>query len=100
MNFKQETLEALDDVYVHPEEVLWCMIGHRECSWKDFIEAADFEYDDENGQADIDPSIKIVGADWYMYRVLSEPYEMWQISRPPARPSRKFKPTQKDMRTV
>lgn len=93
-NLLTETIEAITGSGHTPEDVVFIgseETGHR-CTWAEFVELADFEYDSSFGAAHIATDLKIVfsdgstmwrgeydGSEWWNY---SEPFQVPEKSHP------------------
>jgi len=83
MNLLQETLDDLKEHGLYPENVDFVTDGECNMSWKDFVELANFDYDDGFGWNEIDLGLKIVGDDWWLERHEYDGAERWAYKKKP-----------------
>jgi|SRR6267143_1107027 len=100
-NLLQETLETLKAAGKTVSDVAWVRFGKDtefQCSWADFAAAADFTYDNGYGGAEIDRSLKIVGADWWLERGEYDGSEWWEFKTLPTKPELPRVPVAADLK--
>ncbi len=86
-NLKQETLNMLEANLIVPERVRW--VGSRDgqfaISWEQFLEIADFNYDDGYGAQEIATDLVVVGDGWWLERHEYDGSEWWEFKSLPIR---------------
>lgn len=86
MNLKDETIEYLESHRKSTNDVLWVgsQDGKMKLTWNQFIEIANFEYDDGYGHQEIDSNLVVVGDGWWFERAEYDGAEGWRINFPPS----------------
>jgi hypothetical protein len=89
MNFLTETIEDIEASGHSPEDIIFIgsqQSGHS-CTWEEFQQLADFEYDSDFGAAYIAGDLTIVFSDGSdMHRGEYDGSEWWEYSKPFTRP--------------
>lgn len=93
MTLLKETIETLATHGKVPADVLWVGGGEPGWgakgtfvgSWEDFERFANFEYDAGFGGAEINTTLKVVGADWWLERGEYDGSEWWEFKTLPKR---------------
>jgi hypothetical protein len=101
INLLQETLEALEKAGKAETDVAWVRFGSStafHCSWSDFAAAANFDYDNGYGGAEIDLSLKIVGDNWWLERGEYDGSEWWEFKTLPTKPELPRVPVSEDLK--
>ena len=83
MNFLKETISVMGKYKLDPKEIIY--IGDRKssCSWEDFQEIANIEYDNGHGCAEIIRGLIIVFKNGVeMYRGEYDGSEWWEVHIP------------------
>ena len=85
MNFKQETLEKLEDHNKTWDDVEFVQGNDFvvKNSKEEILELMDFEYDDGYGGAEIARDLVIVGKDWWLERHEYDGSEWWEYKELP-----------------
>lgn len=83
MNLLKETIEILKENKKEPEDVVAIIDGEFRTSWENFVEIADFEYDDGFGGSEICEILKIVGKDFWLERHEYDGSEWWEYKTMP-----------------
>jgi len=83
MNLLQETLDDLKELGLCPENVDFVTDGKVSMSWKDFVEVANFDYDEGFGGNEIYLGLKIVGDNWWLERREYDGSEWWEYKKKP-----------------
>ena len=96
-NLLNETLDFLTDNGKSPTDVAWVQWEEFYCSWVEFVNAAAFEYDSGFGGAEIQTSLKIVGADWWLERGEYDGSEWWEFKTMPTKPAMQRTPVKEDL---
>lgn len=91
-NLLEETIDFLERYGKVPEDVLWVGNYIIYFDWENFREASNFEYDDGYGTQEIDPSLKVVGKDWWLERDEYDGAEGWEFKTFPEIPEIKALP--------
>lgn len=90
-NLLAETLAVLKEHGKEPQNVLWvgatAKSRHLIGNWADFERFADFDYDAGYGGAEVEPSLVIVGAGWWLERGEYYGSEWWEFKTSPTPPS-------------
>jgi hypothetical protein len=91
INLLRETVDFLGHMGKSPSDVRWIGSWHGNIeavgSWGDFAALADLYYDDGYGSAEVMPSLKIVGDDWWLERGEYDGSEWWEFKTLPAKPA-------------
>ncbi len=83
VNFLKETRKALDNRLVDIIEFIGSSDGQYECTWEEFVELADFEYDDGYGSSEIPGDFIIVLEDGAtLTRWEYDGSEGWELRKP------------------
>ncbi len=86
MNLLQETLKILERKGHSSEDVFYVSDGNYNTTWDKFAKNADFEYDNSYGNEEINPSLQIVGKDWWLERGNYDGSEWWEYKTLPNKP--------------
>lgn len=83
VNLLQETIDCLNYNGKHAEDVVW--VGNKKewFSWKQFVDAANFEYNSHYGKAMINESLVVVGHGWWLEREEYDGQEWWEFKEMP-----------------
>jgi hypothetical protein len=111
-NLLKETLEMLAENGKSPADVRW--VGHRDFgyltqirptpekmpygSWEEFVEFADFDYDNGYGGAQVSTRLVIVGDDWWLERGEYDGSEWWEFKTLPKPPVKRLQMRESDLR--
>ena len=85
VNFLSETLSVLRREEIPVDDVAYVFLddGIR-CFWEDFAKAAnEIYYDNGFGRVEINPSLMIVGFDWWLERREYDGSEWWEYCEAP-----------------
>lgn len=86
-NLLQDTLRVLNMRDKFIAEVLWVGTREKSCSWQSFArEAADVNYDAGFGGQEINPTLLVVGVDWWLERHEYDGSEWWEFKTLPKQP--------------
>lgn len=92
MNFLKETIGDIETAGKTPEQIIFIgseESGH-ECTWQEFLQLADFDYDAGFGAQEVATDLIIVFEDGSkMWRHEYDGSERWDYSTPFARPAEK-----------
>lgn len=95
VNLLNETITALGENGKNETDVLWVGTRDGECSWAEFARvAADLNYDNGYGRAEISFKLVIVGKDFWLERAEYDGSEEWKIKEPLVKKGRRVKPTE------
>lgn len=96
MNLLKETVGKMADAGKSPDDVRWVGVLPSSLapdmpapvgSWAQFEEwALDYNYDDGYGSAEVNPSLVIVGDDWWLERNEYDGSEWWEFKSLPNKP--------------
>lgn len=87
MNLKDETLECLKIAKRGAHEVEFVTDGETSCMFTDFLlRAKDINYDDGFGGNEVNLSLKVVGADFWLERCEYDGSEWWEFKTLPTKP--------------
>ena len=80
-NFRDETLEALEDNGRMPEDITFIGTkdGKKSCTWLEFLELADFVYDNGYGGNEITSQLVIEFNEGMMFRGEYDGSEWWEF---------------------
>jgi hypothetical protein len=78
-NLKAETLEELSEHNKTVDDIVW--VGSRDgfIPVDEFIQAADFDYDEDFGLAVVARDLVVAGTDWCLYRHEYDGAEWWEF---------------------
>ena len=82
-NLLTETLEFLELMGFDKSDVEYVSSYNMKMTWDQFKSAADFEYDEGFGGQEINPSLYVVGYDWWFSRWEYDGSEGWEFNRKP-----------------
>lgn len=87
-NLLKETLDMMATNGKSPDDVEWVGTENGWCSWSHFAERAkDYNYHSGyDGGIEVNASLVIVGADWWMERHDYDGSEWWEFKTLPQRP--------------
>lgn len=97
-NLLEETLLELSAHRKTPSDVYW--VGLRSetfCSWKEFSQVANFDYNDGYGGQEINDDLMVVGKDWWLERHEYDGAEWWEFKKLPDKPENSKKITLDDL---
>jgi hypothetical protein len=79
-NLLKETIEAIEWNESSVADVQWVgsVDGTYVCTWEQFTQLADFEYDDGYGAQEIASDLVVVGTDWWLERHEYDGAERWE----------------------
>ena len=86
INLKNETLDFLEKIGKTLDDVLFVSIDGKRTSINKFLAAADREYDNGYGVAEVNDSIKVVGNGWWLERFEYDGSEWWKLKQFPREP--------------
>lgn len=98
MNLLKETLELLSENKKAPTDVIRVQWEKFFCTWEQFEAAANFEYDNGFGGAEVAVSLKVVGEDWWLERGEYDGSEWWEFKTMPTIPDLQRIPTSEDLK--
>lgn len=98
MTLLEETLEKLKDSGKTPADVTRVQWKEFYCSWDEFAAVASFEYDNGYGSAEIETSLRVVGADWWLERGEYDGAEWWEFKTQPTQPAMQCTPVADDLK--
>lgn len=78
-NLWEETIECLHKYGLSFDDVLWVSVRGKKLSIDRFKALADFEYDAGFGSQEVQPSLRLHGKDWLMYRHEYDGAEGWRL---------------------
>ncbi len=85
VNLKDETIQMLEHLHQTPDDIIFIgneYTGER-CTWEQFCELADQDYDCSFGRAEVRRDLVIVFKDKYkLYREEYDGSEWWDIQQP------------------
>lgn len=91
-NLLKETIDCLKDYGKTENDVLWVGYydndGGYKTTWDDFKSKANFEYDNNSGEAEISSNLVIVGSDFWLERDEYDGSEWWEFRAFPKEPTR------------
>lgn len=87
MSFYKETIAILEQNNKSLDDVAWVGTEFVEIPIQNFVELADFDYDDGFGAQKVASDLLIVGQDFWMKRVEHDGAERWQYHTMPQRPT-------------
>lgn len=86
-NLLEETVNVLKGYGLTPDQVEWVGSDTWYCSWDEFVEKANFNYDSGFGAQEINEYLIIVGKDWWLSRTEYDGAEGWCFNIMPVRPA-------------
>lgn len=98
MNLLKETLDTLQENGKSPADVKWVQFKGFFCSWEEFAAAADFDYNNGYGGAEVTVSLRIVGKGWWLERGEYDGSEWWEFKTLPTKPDAARVPVEEDLR--
>ena len=90
--FYEETLGALERYGHKPEEVKYVFNKDFYCSWEEFHKRAMFLYHNDDDSTHIDPTLLIVGDNWWMGRYNFAGIEGWYYREVPSKDKQTYNP--------
>lgn len=78
-NLLKETIRALTENGKSVDDVCFVTDAHCWCTWKEFSEKADFNYDGGFGAVEINDTLCIVGNNWWLERWEYDGSEGWDF---------------------
>lgn len=100
INLLEETIEAIEGSGKKTEDVKWVGTEDKWCTWDDFKQIADFEYENGFGGQEISYELIICGSDWWMERHEYDGSEWWEFKQSPKMPSVNSPLTKEDVRVM
>lgn len=82
-NLLEETLHMLKANGKTVTDIQFCTIQDKWFPWNQFIELANFEYDEGYGGHEIDESLMVVGDNWWLERHEYDGSEWWEYKERP-----------------
>ncbi len=91
-NLLKETSEFLSERGKSADDVHWVQSRTSDgkeisFSWMQFVALANFDYDDGYGCTEVNQSLKVVGADWWLERGEYDGSEWWEFKTMPICPA-------------
>lgn len=96
MNLLEETISALGEGGKSPSDVRfvvgaskgsWGQLeGFEWCTWDEFAQSANYNYDSGYGDIEVSEYLKVVGDDWWLERHEYDGSEWWEFKTLPQRP--------------
>ena len=81
-----ETLRVLKDRELRPEDVQYVLTSEVWMTWEEFANAAKkVYYDSGYGWQEVDPSLTVIGTDWWLERAEYDGSEWWRFCTVPLR---------------
>lgn len=90
--FYEETLDALKKHGHKPEEIKYVFNKDFYCSWEEFYKRAMFLYHNDDDSTYIDPTLLIVGDNWWMGRYNFAGIEGWYYREVPSKDKQTYNP--------
>ncbi len=82
----EETLRVLKDRGLKPQNVQYVLTSEVWMTWEEFADIAKkVYYDSGYGSQEIDPSLRVVGIDWWLERAEYDGSEWWKFCTMPLR---------------
>lgn len=85
-NLLQETVDTLKSHYNSPEDVLYIKDNENYTTWGKFSDIANIEYDEGYGNQEVEPTLMIVGKDFWLERHEYDGSEWWEYKSKPVKP--------------
>lgn len=101
MNLRMETAEILLANSKTAGDVRWVQFGRNPsfcCTFEEFVAAANFDYDNGYGGAEIDGALKVVGDGWWLERGEYDGSEWWEFKTMPKKPETQRTPVSDDLK--
>lgn len=87
MNLLQETKDFLKRLGISSNDVLWVGIENKQyMTWQEFAESANFDYDNGFGGQEVEPSLIVVGNNFWLERHEYDGSEWWEYKSMPVMP--------------
>lgn len=83
INLLKETVLVLQEFNLSIDDVMYVCDNSFWCTWKEFEQLADIEYDEGFGAAEINLDLKIVGNNWWLERYEYDGAEAWRFKELP-----------------
>lgn len=86
MTLLEETIESLANCNLTPSDVEY--VGNEQfyCTWDEFSELANHDYDNGFGANEVSLFLEIVGKDWWLERHEYDGSEWWEFKSMPEKP--------------
>ena len=93
VNFLKETLDKMEENGVRPEDVQYVSTSEVWMTWEEFANIAKrTRYDSGYGLQEIEPSLRVVGIDWWLERAEYDGSEWWKFCTMPLRSIQRHNP--------
>ena len=87
MTLLEETIEELGGHYLSPSDVEYVKDYLVYCTWEEFSELANHDYDNGFGANEVSLYLKVVGKDWWLERHEYDGSEWWEFKSMPEKPN-------------
>ena len=92
INLLKETFDKMKENGVSPDDVIYVFNSFGYCSWEEFEELTNFNYDNGYGLIAIDLNLIVRGSDWWMEREEYDGSEWWRFCTMPLRSEQRHDP--------
>jgi len=86
-NLLEETIEVLNENGHGLSEIIYVICDGDEVPIPDFLRLANIQYDNDYGAAEINMTLKVVGAGWWLERAEYDGSEWWDYREVIKKPS-------------